>query len=93
MTDYLHEAKMYAYDRERSKEGNLTKEQTNAIAYFKDSGIEAYKMRGSIFIVAKATMDVQISTAEVEHRSELYMRRVNEFQYPQKEGYNNEPNT
>jgi len=59
-------------------------ERTNALAYFKDGGIDAYEMDGSIFIRV-LDMEIQISTAEIGYRSDLYMERVNEFQYPKED--------
>ncbi len=50
-------------------------ERTNALAYFKDRDIDAYADDGSIFIKV-LDFDVQISTAEVNYRSELYKEEV-----------------
>ncbi len=52
-------------------------ERTNALAYFKDGGIDAYEMDGSIFIRV-LDMEIQISTAEIGYRSDLYMEREEE---------------
>lgn len=51
-----------------------------ALKWFEENDISAYEDGGSIYVIAGRDADVQISTAEVSYRAELYVFATQESQ-------------
>lgn len=49
----------------------------DCIAYFNQEGIQAHEDDGSVYITIEGLDDVQISTAEVSYRAEIFQHRQN----------------